>query len=172
MTKQENRYLVRRYPFLKPRKVGTGAVFENYDYTWTEMDRIPGAWFSEFGFKMVEELRTILLKADYLKEYRILYIGNELGCLCWFDQGYPKTIAADMKAWAAKYRKLSAYTCIDCGKPATHILPGWFTPHCEGCLNIMTDHPEDCPTLDEWYRQWIEGDADGLLYRKHPRELW
>ena len=167
-----NKQLIKRYPFLLPRQYHIDAPPDGYNYRWTELDSLPEGWCCAFGLEMVEDLREILLSADYLNEYRIIAISIDFGCLCWFDNGYPKTIMKEMAAWEAKYRQRSAYTCVGCGKPATHIMLGWIMPFCEDCIKDVTDNPEQCPPPEEWYRPWIKKDTHKLLYRKYPRTLW
>ena len=39
-TKEQNKKLIERYPFLMPRNRWTGKVPEDYDYSYTELDAI------------------------------------------------------------------------------------------------------------------------------------
>lgn len=40
----------------------------------------------------------------------------------------------------SKYEKISARTCIECGKPATKISLGWISPWCDDCSSKIHDH--------------------------------
>lgn len=44
MTKEENRTLCERYPFLIPRDWKTGEVASDFDYEYTELDNMPEGW--------------------------------------------------------------------------------------------------------------------------------
>lgn len=46
-----------------------------------------------------------------------------------------------------KYDKVSAYTCINCGKPATKIATFWISPYCDDC---MDDREEFIP-IEKYY---------------------
>ena len=54
---QENKELIKRYPFLLPRNRWTGEVAEDYDYHYTELDGMPDGWRIAFGKQMCEEIR-------------------------------------------------------------------------------------------------------------------
>ena len=98
MTVEENRKLVERSPFLLPRNYMNDQVEVGYDYSWTELDSLPDGWRIAFGSDMLEELREILIKGDYLDEYRILQIKEKFGSLRWYDNSFPLKIADEMRA--------------------------------------------------------------------------
>lgn len=49
MSKEYNKQLVEKYPFLLPRNRWTGKVQEDYDYSYTELDGMPDGWRKAFG---------------------------------------------------------------------------------------------------------------------------
>ena len=82
-----NRELIERYPFLLPRNRWTGEVFNDYDYSFTELDNMPNGWRNAFGERMCEEIRDALIEANYLDEYRISQIKEKYASLRWYDFG-------------------------------------------------------------------------------------
>lgn len=124
-SKEENKKLCEKYPFLMPTNRWTGEVPEDYDYSWTEIDAIPQGWFKAFGMQMVEELSQAL--GENVKNYRISQIKEKYGSLRWYDFGCTKE-GYDV---ISKYGRLSEVTCIVCGKPATKISNGWISPFCD-----------------------------------------
>lgn len=128
----ENERLKIEYPFLI-RRDWQGKVIENDD--WTYLDEMPDGWRKAFGEKMCQELKDILVKADYLNKYRILQIKEKFGLLCWYGGIIPESISEEYTAWLEKYEDLSEKTCIECGKPATKISLGWISPFCDDCAS-------------------------------------
>ena len=74
---EENKKLVERYPFLIVRNRFTMEIVDGYDFSLTELDALPHGWSIAFGMRMLEELRTILEKADYVEKYRITQIKEK-----------------------------------------------------------------------------------------------
>lgn len=132
-TTEENKKLIEQYPFLLPRSVWTDETIANFDYSWTELDALPAGWRIAFGEEMVKELRDILLKGDFLTDYRIVQIKEKYGELCWYDQGCPQMIQGEYWAWQEKYAQKSRETCIRCGKAATHTTLDCVEPLCDDC---------------------------------------
>ena len=83
--KESNQKLIERFPFLMPRNRWTGAVPEDYDYSYTELDSMPNGWRKAFGKQMCEDIREELIRAEYLDQYRITQIKEKYGTLCWYD---------------------------------------------------------------------------------------
>ena len=146
-SKEENKRLCDRYPFLIPwnRMSGmlitdaknggywpgnTSAVPE-YDYEYTELDDMPDGWANAFGEKMCEEIRDALIEDDDLDRYRVMQIKEKYGSLCWFDNGVK--INSRVHDIIRRYEDISTRTCVVCGKPATQITLGWISPFCDDC---------------------------------------
>lgn len=144
MTKEENIQLCKRYPFLIPRnrfsgkRITEGAGFwpgspdtiPEWDYDFTELDDMPVGWRKAFGDQLCEELKAALEKAGLMDTYAIDQIKEKYGELCWYDHGGNDETAEITR----KYERLSARTCIVCGKPATKISKGWISPYCDVCI--------------------------------------
>lgn len=133
--KEENRKLCERYPFLIPLNEWTGKPIKDYDYEWTYLDDIPEGWKKAFGIQMCEELRDILLEADYLDKYQVVQAKEKYGSLRWYSNGYPASVDDKYHAWLKKYEYLSEKTCIRCGKPGTMRYDGWVSPWCDECYD-------------------------------------
>lgn len=133
MNIEENKKLIERYPFLRPKNVWTGEVDEDYDYSYTLLDNLPDGWRKAFGAQLIEDLRVILEKGDYLHEYTIAQIKEKWGALRWYDFGIPTKVAEEYNEWEKKYVRLSEKTCIHCGLPSTHKTTGWIMPVCDAC---------------------------------------
>ena len=144
MTKEQNKELVDRYPFLLPHNGWTDEVPEDYDYSYTELDAMPDGWRIAFGEQMCEEIRQELVKSEYLDGYRIAQIKEKYGALRWYDFGGPGKIQREI---VPKYENLSTYTCIRCGKPATRISLGWISPFCDDCV------PKGNIPIEEYYKK-------------------
>lgn len=127
-----NKSLIKRFPFLLPRKAWTGEVVEDYDYTWTEADCIPDGWLVAFGEIFLEELREELIKFDFLDKYRVVQIKEKYGSLRFYDAGCPKD--SNIYDIIEKYSTLSENICIDCGKPdVPMVYDSWISPYCPEC---------------------------------------
>lgn len=128
----KNRALIERFPFLMPRNRWTDKIPEDFDYSYTELDAMPDGWQKAFGEQLCEEIRAELVRADYLDKYRITQIKEKYGSLRWYDLGCTKRMLREI---IPKYERLSARTCIQCGKPATKISTGWISPYCDTCAD-------------------------------------
>lgn len=142
-TKEYNRQLCEKYPFLIPsnrwtgRRITEGAgfwfrepeVIPEYDYERTELDLMPDGWRIAFGEALCQELKEELERAGALDTYRITDIKEKYGSLRWYDNGNTR----EGYQIIGKYTGLSKRICIICGKPATRITTGWISPYCDVC---------------------------------------
>ena len=158
-TKEQNRALCERYPFLIPTnrwsgkritEAADGGYFPGspdavpeYDYEYTELDDMPDGWRIAFGEQLCEDLRAELEHSGAIDDYRIIQIKEKYGGLRWYDNGNTK----EGYGIISKYAALSERTCIVCGKPATKITTGWISPYCDECC------PESEHTIpvDVWF---------------------
>lgn len=124
-----NKRLIARYPFLRPRNPWTDKLIE--DAYWTKLDEMPEGWRKAFGEQMCEEIREALIKNNYLEEYRVTQIKEEYRSLRWYSGAAPQEVHDIVH----KYEKLSERICINCGKPATKISLGWISPYCDDCTD-------------------------------------
>lgn len=154
-SKAYNKKLCEKYPFLIPRnsfsgkRITEGAGFwpgspdeiPEYDYEFTELDEMPDGWRKAFGANMMNELKQELEKQGLLDSYVIQQIKEKYGTLRWYDYGGTKKTDKIID----KYEKLSARTCIKCGKPATRVTTGWISPYCDDCCPEGSSVP-----IEEW----------------------
>lgn len=128
--KMKYKRICRRYPFLIIRNWKTDEPIE---YPYTYLDDMPEGWRRAFGTQMCEEIRTILIKGNYLNDYRIAQIKSKWAELRWYDEGAPSSIYRELQDVIDKYTELSRKTCICCGRPATKLSCGWIDPFCTKC---------------------------------------
>lgn len=128
-TIEQNKELVKLYPFLLPRNRFSGKVSDDYDYSYTELDAMPWGWRKAFGEQLCAELREALIRANFLYKYRIVQIKEKYGSLRWYDNGAPE----EARKIINKYESLSGHTCIKCGAPATCLTTMWIEPYCSAC---------------------------------------
>ena len=146
---EANRKLIERFPFLIPRNRWTDKVPEDFDYSYTELDSMPDGWRKAFGGQMCEEIREELVRANYLDQYRITQIKEKYGSLRWYDFGCTERMLCEI---IPKYERLSARTCIRCGKPATNASTIWISPYCDTCANKIGQNERFIP-IEEWLNE-------------------
>ena len=134
--KMKNKRLCKRYPFLILRDWKDNPITT---YPITELDYMPEGWRCAFGTQMCEEIRKILIKGNYLNDYRIAQIKEKFGGLRWYDEGAPASIYRELQDIIDKYEELSYCTCICCGRPATKISQGWINPFCDRCAGKLNE---------------------------------
>lgn len=149
LSKEENKLLTEKYPFLIPHNRWTDKVSEDYDFSYTELDAMPDGWRHAFGEQMCEEIREELESVNCLDKYRITQIKEKYGTLHWYDYGCTERMIREI---IPKYEKMSAYTCIRCGSPATKISTGWISPYCDQCAEKIS-HYECFVDIDGWYAE-------------------
>ena len=134
---QKLRYkkLCKRYPFLIIRTWDDKPL----GYEFTYLDDMPSGWRKAFGIDMCEDIRRVLVKANYLYDYRVTQIKEKYGSLRWYDNGAPSSIYHELCGVIVKYEMLSYRTCIRCGRPATKIAKGWISPFCDRCAGRLSD---------------------------------
>lgn len=132
--KLKNKKLCKRYPFLIIRDWKTD---EPCNFEFTYLDDMPIGWRKAFGKQMCEEIRKVLVKENYLYDYRIAQIKEKFGQLRWYDDGAPSSIYKEIRDIIYKYEEISEHTCIWCGQPATKISLGWISPWCDKCAERM-----------------------------------
>ena len=144
--KEYNKALIEKYPFLRTTDPWTGDTYDDDDYSSTWLDDMPEGWRRAFGEQMCEEIKEELIRCNYLDKYRIMQIKEKFGALRWYDCGIPD----GCKVWdiVSKYEKISAYTCIKCGEPATKISTGWICPWCDKCAEEVGGEFE---TIEDWF---------------------
>ena len=167
-SKEYNKELCKRYPFLIPtnkwsgRRITDGAGYwpgnpdeiPEYDWEFTELDDMPDGWRKAFGEQLCEELKAALMESGKLEEYRITQIKEKFGALRWYSC-FGNAKAEEV---ISKYEKLSARICICCGKPATVVTTGWISPFCDDCVPEYDGEKISTVPIDEFYED--EGDDE------------
>ena len=182
-TKEYNRALCERFPFLIPSNRWSGkriteaqdggywlgdpeAVPEPYDYEYTELDEMPDGWRKAFGEQMCEEIMEELVAHDLVDDYRITQIKEKYAQLRWYDYNSTDKIWREI---IPKYENLSARTCINCGEPAVWISKGWISPYCDDCAEKMVERSSEYYTgeytqyfspINEYYSYEEEEDPE------------
>ena len=96
-------------------------------------DAIPEGWNVAFGEQMIDELNEILIKYNFVKEFRFLQIKEKFGELRMYSSSIPDEMYNEYSEWENKYEKMSKHVCIKCGKSSTHMTKGWILPLCDDC---------------------------------------
>ena len=130
---KENKKLIEKYPFLKPRNVWTDEELDDYDYSYTILDDMPEGWKKRFGEELCEDLKEELKKCNYLDKYRIVQLKEKYGSVRLYDDGSPRE--SRVQEIIDKYEHISERTCICCGKfPVPVTDSGWVSPICKDCF--------------------------------------
>ena len=125
-----NKELLELYPWLKLRNVWTGEVYENE----CELDAMPRGWRISFGDELCEKINKLLVKANYVNDYRITEIKEKWGELRWYNNGVPEIIFEELNNLLDEYSEKSKHICINCGLPAEiDYEKSFFLPLCEKC---------------------------------------
>lgn len=134
---QKLRYkkLCKRYPFL----IQHDWRDKSFDYEFTYLNDMPEGWKRAFGINMCEDIRQVLVKANYLYDYQVCQVKEKYGTLRWYDAGVPSSIYCELCNVIDKYENLSYRTCICCGRPATKISQGWISPFCDRCAGKLNE---------------------------------
>lgn len=149
-TKEKNRELLNRFPFLRPRDWGGNPIpDEKLDFAFTFLDEMPTGWRNAFGEQLCEEISEALTKNNIpLEKYQVLQVKEKFGYLHWYDVG-----CKDTNDVIRKYEDISERTCCRCGKPATKISRGWICPYCDDCATELSKNGyikfDDIPEEDE-----------------------
>jgi hypothetical protein len=133
--KLKNKKLCKRYPFL----IIHDWEDEPLGYEFTYLDDMPEGWKRAFGIDMCEDIKRVLVKANYLYDYRIVQLKEKYGSMRLYSNGVPSSIYRELEDIIDKYEKLSYHTCICCGRPATKISLGWISPFCDECAEKLSD---------------------------------
>ena len=130
MTQRQNKILCDKYPFLK--KYDWLGNFVGYESTW--QDALPEGWKKAMCPQMWEDLKNILVKANYLNEFRFHHIRNKLGLLSFGYTGIGVgTNEKRLMAWERKYSEMSEYTCVECGDEVDYLDATWGELVCAKC---------------------------------------
>ena len=132
---EDNKKLIKKYPWLLPHNVWTGKPIEDYDYSYTELDDMSDGWRIAFGDLLCEEIQTELEKYNFVDEYRIVELKSKYGSMRLYDNGYPQ--GSNIPDIIGKYSLLSEYICEICGDLDVPSTNGWITPICKECIKKL-----------------------------------
>ena len=119
-----------KYPVIIPRTMIKNRMCTNFfSHTW--LDHFPKGWRKAFGIQFFKELQDALNKypKEERKSFRIYDIKEKYGSL----RVHPNWYTNEISQVIDKYERLSAKTCIDCGKKAHWLTKGWIMPLCNHC---------------------------------------
>lgn len=155
-TKQEinkgfNKFLIKKYPFLKPTNAFSGPESENYDYSYTLRDNVPVGWLNLFD-KFCEDFKAEYdtLSEKQKNDFFLADIKEAYGSL----NIYPSFLTEKMARIIHYYEVLSFYTCAKCGRQTKNIFGnyviwtsrGHILPFCKKCakhrMNIFEDQKD------------------------------
>ena len=129
---KENKKLCEEFPFLIP-KSWNDELPEDYDYSYTEL--MDNGW-RNLQINFFREIKPLLIKANFLDEYRIIQNKEKWGYWHLYDNGIPSEISKEYGEILRKYEELSTHTCMVCGdENAKMTYCGWIFPCCEKCWN-------------------------------------
>ena len=135
-----NKKLCKQYPFLIPRCEWTGKILEDYDYSFTEYNRLENGWQIGFGKIFLQELKEALLKTNYLNRLRIYQLKEKYGSL----RCYTNSVPNEVQEVLDKFEFISQYVCDNCGSPHAIVVDcyGWYLPKCKKCWEKLNKRYE------------------------------
>lgn len=131
-----NKDLVERFPFLLP-KDWEGNLPDNYDYSYTLLDDMPEGWKNLFGTQLCEDIKELLVRANYLDKYELVQVKEKYGSLRWYDDGVPAEIYDELQEVLDHYEDISAESCVFCGAHTKYYTAGWVMPICLKCAKKL-----------------------------------
>lgn len=112
--------MIKKFPFLK------------YDHTdkYNKLDEMPEGWKKAFGELICEDIKSLLIKHNFLDEYVVTQIKEKFGSLRWYDNFFNE----EHYHLINKYEHISKHTCINCSKFNVKTYNfSWIIPLCEDC---------------------------------------
>lgn len=153
-TIEENRRLIKEYPFLQPRNVWTDKIDDEYDYSYTLADDCPEGW-REIFLKMCADIKPMLVDAGFLDDFRFSQIKEKFGTLRAYCFMAPRNVLERINQ--AEHE--SAHTCIHCGRQARFITKGWIYPFCEKCIDPDLKLNEDYVEIEDYLDELKEDEV-------------
>ena len=163
-TKEQNKQLVERYPFLLPRNVWTDELPEDYDYSYINgIGEIPEGWEKLF-LQMCEDIRQPLIDASYLDKFRFTQIKEKYNRMECYNNGAPEKVHRIID----KYSMMASYICTICGKPATFETEGYIASYCDECFRNKAGYAKFYRTNSIKFKPnyTVHGYKNGKSYRK------
>lgn len=143
---EENRRLVKKYPFLIPFNYRHNMCEYTYEFTYANL--IPYGWRTAFGEQMFDEILAVFdddsaaMDVFCIADIKDKY--GELRMYFFFDDymeeneeilAKHKTYSEKIEEITDKYTKLSRDICINCGAAAANVRGYESLPLCEKCRN-------------------------------------
>ena len=129
-SKEQNKKLCERYPFLLPRNVFSDKLEKDYDYSYIKgIGEIPKGWNKLF-LQCCEDIRKPLIEANYLDKFRISTIKEKYNTLRIYHFGATEEVQNILMM----YEYVSEFVCTVCGRPATKETNGWIYGYCDECF--------------------------------------
>lgn len=153
-TRQHNRRLVKRYPFLKM------DLMPKNELTW--LDYIPDGW-KKISLVYFETIRTILIQNNALNLLKFSDVKEKYGSLRIYTYyEYSERDGIELNKIYDKIDKLISNLehdtwrlCIYCGKPAAYSTKGWILPVCKFCKE---NDEQVFPNIEfEDWKDWDNG---------------
>jgi hypothetical protein len=154
---EQNKKLVKRYPFLLPRNVWNDELPEDYDYSYINgIGELPPGWEKLF-LQMCEDIRQPLINAGQLETFRFTQIKEKYNRMECYNNGSTEEVLDII----GKYTMMARLVCTNCGKPATYETYGYIASYCDDCFKDFVRHERGGwikPTLSYTVRWW-QGDG-------------
>ena len=129
ITTEDVKRLIEKYPYLIPRSVWTGKVFEDYEYDHIVGHyELPDGWTRLF-LLYCKDLKPYLEAANYTDKFMFSQIKEKWGLMELYNFGAP----AASHDLTMLYTHYSKYVCPRCGKPTSYYTKGWTTYLCKAC---------------------------------------
>ena len=118
-----------KYPIIIPRTMNKDKMCTNFfSHTW--LDHFPIGW-RKLGLEFFKELQEALNKypKGERKSFRIYDLKEKYGRLTMHFNWYTN----EVDQIVTKYEKISAKTCVACGRKAHWLTKGYVVPMCNHC---------------------------------------
>ena len=170
---KKNRALLEKYPILKP--YGYYEADEEYDYTWTELDRVPKGWHDMF-LRLCDRIQEHLkAKGVPLTEFHFFDIKEKWGTLRIEVTGYSDDEIQEMLFDADAESMLY---CPVCGGPSKCVTKGYVLYTCVNCaekeLKLTYDMltKKDRPIWKEYNYETKQGTEKPTKYDAQFLSQW
>lgn len=125
----EEKEIVAEYPFLRARDID-GTVDTEHKFPMMGLE-IPQGWYKLF-FQMCDDIKPLVSDDFYFLQVKEKY--NQL--ICYSNGGASLAVEEILQ----KYKYLSRFICVKCGKPACYEATGYLESVCEDCWKDFKRH--------------------------------
>ena len=141
---KEEKQILRKYPFLRTRTID-GEVDTETEFPMICLE-IPNGWYRLF-YQMCDDIRPILKQEGLMDRFYFIQVKEKYDELICYTNGIePLSVQIILQ----KYKYLSKFICVHCGKPAEFITLGYLASLCKNCLNkrMTADNYTDIQFID------------------------